>query len=488
MEDLMKKVMCLCLLFLSYSGSAQVKFFKLFGDNGYDEGKGIVQLADSSYMVTGRSSSFLEAPSQAFLLKVDKFGEHVWAKDFGGQESDAGMRVMSWEDSVFFIAGYSNSYSSGDFDAYLIKTDKHGNLISQSTYGGDGWEKIHDALITPDSNLLMVGETTSTVNSNSNFYILRTDKDGNAIWTLNFGSEGEDRLNSVKQLNDTIFYAVGTHFNIDSTLNKGVVIKFHINGTVEWLKEFGEYGEYELNDFYFFVNSIYCIGQRKYPETGDWDNFNLRIFLSGAYENEDSGHSSGDVMYKGLTPYGSNGYVYVASTYKNQFSMFNTQDVAYERNYGSLYWFEEYVQIGSGMDDEHGDIIPTNDLGAAAVGTVQSDEWGGSAVYVIKIGPNDDFPAVSFNSTESLVYLEELLTMNDLKVLPNPATDEFNVLTKRSGITTMNVYDAQGRLCSKGTFEKEMEVNTSNWNNGLYFLQFHFEDGVSKVMKVQVSH
>jgi hypothetical protein len=488
MEDLMKKIVFFCALVLSFSSSAQVKFFKLFGDNGYDEGKGIVQLADSSYMVTGRSSSFLDAPSQAFLLKVDKFGEHVWAKDFGGSESDAGVRVMSWNDSVFFMAGYSNSYSSGDFDAYLIKTDKNGNLISQQTYGDQGWEKINDALLTPDSNLIMVGETTSTSNSNSNFYILRTDKDGNEIWNLNFGSSGEDRLNSVKQLNDTIFYAVGTHFNSDSTLNKGVVIKFHINGTVEWLNEFGQYGEYELNDFYFFVNSIYAVGQRKYPETGDFDNFNLRIFLTGAYESEDSGHSSGDVMYKGLTPYGSNGYVYVASTYKNQFSMFNTQDVAYERNYGSLYWYEEYVQIGSGMDDEHGDIIPTNDLGAAAVGTVQSDEWGGSAVYVIKIGPNDDFPAVNFTGTQSLVYLEELLNTHDLNVIPNPASDQFKILTKKTGNVSLQVYDALGRVCSNFHFEKEMLVNTSEWTNGLYILQFNFENGDTKSMKLHINH
>ena len=67
-------VKLITLLFCFLSGSlafGQISFYKLFTNNGYDFGQGVVQLEDSSYLITGSSSSFLEAPSQAFIMKID---------------------------------------------------------------------------------------------------------------------------------------------------------------------------------------------------------------------------------------------------------------------------------------------------------------------------------------------------------------------------------------------------------------------------------
>ena len=62
----------LCVSLLSYG---QNSFFKLYSGSGYDRGEGIVQLEDSSYVITGSSSSWSES-SQAFLLKIDAEGNY----------------------------------------------------------------------------------------------------------------------------------------------------------------------------------------------------------------------------------------------------------------------------------------------------------------------------------------------------------------------------------------------------------------------------
>jgi hypothetical protein len=196
-----------------FPAAGQIKFFKVFSDNGYDFGQGVVQLDDSSYMVTGASTSFEDSPSQVFLLKADKEGNHVWSKHYGGSETDFGRRVLNWNDSVFFLTGYTNSFGAGAYDFYMVKVDENGEFIDQKTYGYEGWEKLNDALITPDSSLVLVGESTSTSNSNRDFYIVKTDKNGDTLWTRKFGSSGEDFLNAVVQLDATSFYAVGGHFN-----------------------------------------------------------------------------------------------------------------------------------------------------------------------------------------------------------------------------------------------------------------------------------
>ena len=60
----------LLLLLLTNFSFGQISFFNFYSNNGVDKGEGIVQLEDSSYVVTGSSSSFSNS-SQAFLMKID---------------------------------------------------------------------------------------------------------------------------------------------------------------------------------------------------------------------------------------------------------------------------------------------------------------------------------------------------------------------------------------------------------------------------------
>ena len=54
----------------TFNGFGQISFYKLYSGNGYDKGEGVVQLADSSYTITGSSSSW-SGNSDAFLLHLD---------------------------------------------------------------------------------------------------------------------------------------------------------------------------------------------------------------------------------------------------------------------------------------------------------------------------------------------------------------------------------------------------------------------------------
>lgn len=466
----------------SFFTTGQIKFFKLFADNGYDFGQGIVELADSSYMVTGSSSSFLDAPSQAFMLKIDKNGNHLWAKHFGGSEADLGRRILSWEDSVFFITGYSNSFGLGDFDFHLWKINKEGELITEKTYGGTGWEKLNDALITQDSSIIMVGQTSSTPNSNGNFYIVKTNHNGDTLWTRNFGSTGEDVLNSVKQLNDTTFYAVGSKYNADSSLVKAVVMRFYSNGVIDWEEEYGDYGAYELFDFYFLYSNIYAAGGRVHPIDGDKDEYILRMTNTGVAESEGIIHAEGDKVVKGTALYGSAGMAYVAAEFKDQFSAGYSTDVIYNRYYESLYWDNNFVVVPFPLEETHGELIKTLDGGAIATGSIASGDFGGSAIYVIKIGPNDNYPVVNLSNTESLVFLNESVLDNSFSIYPNPALNHFTLTVSEK--VTVRIVDMNGRELSSEIVQQTKDYTTSNWEAGIYFVSVVKENGTKSTKKL----
>ena len=135
------------LLLLANSSYGQINFFKLYSDAGDDYGEGIVQLNDSSYAVTGSSSSFFGSGSEAFLMKIDSAGNYLWSNHYGGPETDVGRRVLYKENVGFYIAGHTNSYGNGGYDFYLVKTDESGNLEWEKSYGKFGLCRLHVVLL-----------------------------------------------------------------------------------------------------------------------------------------------------------------------------------------------------------------------------------------------------------------------------------------------------------------------------------------------------
>lgn len=485
----MKKHLFITLIFclLSLIGFSQIKFFKVFTNNGYDYGQGIAQLADSSYMITGSSSSFEEESSQVFLMKLDSMGVYQWSKNYGGTESDWGRRVLNWKDSIFFITGYSISPVTGFYNNYLIKCDKDGNQILDKYYNHSGWDKVNDALITSDSTIYMVGETTATPNNNKNFYIVKTDHNGDTLWTRNFGSSGEDLLRSIKQFDDTTFYAVGEIYNADSMLVKGAIIKFYDDGTTDWVKEFGLDGEYGLDDFFIRGGNLYSVGSRTHP-LGDLDEYRLTTTMEGIFIEEFSGHTLGNVFYEQVTQYGTNGKVYIAGYRQDEFSTGGSVDVTITRFYDNLVWNNLYVDISFLEEDRNCQIIPTNDGGAIAVGYITVQGYGGSSVYALKIGPNDDFPEVNLNSVESLVEIQQILSNpnHTIGLYPNPSAEKFQILSSLNEPVEMEIFNLFGIQIWDGDVVNGTEIPTYNWSKGIYLVKFVSKGSENKIIRLIV--
>lgn len=487
--QILKTLLLAGIFCFAFDGQAQIKFFNIYTNKGYDFGEGITQLADSSYIITGSSSSFGDAPAQAFLLHVDSLGNRLWSNSYGGAESDWGRRVFAVEGDGIYVAGYTNSFGNGSFDFYFFKTDMSGNLLFEKAYGGNKFERMRGAVMLPDTTFILVGETVSNATEVEDIYMVRLKANGDTIWTKTMGSAGKDIARNITMLNDTTVVVVGDYYVADSLMQKAMVMRMHIDGTVEWLHTVGDNGVHSLNDVTFNNGLIRAVGYNKIT-TGNTEYSYLYRYIAneqgaGAVFNlVDRAVSYSRLEY--LTSYGNQGKFYVAeqALRSNIVVYADGEDCIIHKYTDYLFWDNGTLNTSNKGQDQASQMIPTSDGGAIIVGYNSFYGAGGNNVTLTKIGPNDAYPA-SYTPpvTSNLVFTKELSEDFKLNVYPNPVENVLNIQSALPGNKKVSLMDASGKVLQHLDFDMQGEINFGTYSQGIYFVRIEI-GGKQKVIKV----
>ena len=472
----------------SFQAKGQVSFYKYFSGTGYDTGQGISQLEDSSYIVTGLSGSFGE-DSEAFLLKLTKQGQYQWSNHYGGNEADWGRRVLYNQDLGYYIVGNSNSFSSGDYDALVVKTDLQGNQLWSKTYGTGDWEQINDAVFASDSGIVMVGMTQVLIGGGSDIYMARLNQNGDTLWTKTIGGVGQDVANTIINVEDSMFIVGGEYFNQDSLLSKGFLMKINQNGQVVWMNQIGDNGSFGITDVTLFTNKIYATGWKWDPLLNEHDNYSGRYELNGALYYESVFVNQGDVILDELTFNGNLSKLYIGYRNENFSSSLFGLDVTIGRFNSAFDWDNGPVNINNLEDEKVEQFMATSDGGVIAVGwtsgllAVGNYPVGGSKVYVIKIGPNDEIPITTgIQAINPLVSIVE--EVQDLKnIYPNPTKGS---LTLEGFITPIHytVYSSLGKLVADAvTYDAQLSLDSLQ--SGVYLIKINDEPTIFRLSKIE---
>ncbi|MCX7914472.1 MAG: PQQ-binding-like beta-propeller repeat protein [Thermodesulfovibrionales bacterium] len=197
-------VLLLCLVNLPLTGFAQITWEKTFGGTDWDIGCFITETPDQCYIIGGETKSF-GSGGDIYALKIDKAGNVLWEKYFGEEDYEYGEAIAKTLDENFVIIG--NTYYGEENpieDAYVIKVDASGNLLWKKRFGGKGCEQVFSVKQTSDNGCIMCGGTTS-FSEDFNIYVIRLDKDGEIIWEKAFGSEEEEVGTSILSLTNDSF-------------------------------------------------------------------------------------------------------------------------------------------------------------------------------------------------------------------------------------------------------------------------------------------
>ncbi|MCH8318367.1 MAG: hypothetical protein IIA88_07695, partial [Bacteroidetes bacterium] len=118
------------------STSTVVTFQKTFGGKNDDLGNSVQQTTDGGYIITGVTKSSETELDDVYLIKTDAHGDIIWEKSFGEKGNDAGWSVQQTTDGGYIIAGEMSTSRSGKTYVYLVKTNAKGDILWEKSFGG----------------------------------------------------------------------------------------------------------------------------------------------------------------------------------------------------------------------------------------------------------------------------------------------------------------------------------------------------------------
>lgn len=206
----------------------------------YPVGKGncIKQTNDGGYIITG---SGVNGKSDIYLLKIDLQGDTLWLKLYDNSNHDEGLYVQQTHDGGYIIAGVTEFPAPRELDIRLIKTDAQGDTLWTKKYGGDYIDGPRSLCETKDGGYFVAGEYTEggELGLEIHIWLLRTDSNGDTLWTkkINNGSWG-DHANCIKNTLDGGFIVVGetTYESYDSDI---YLVKLDEKGNYQWFSTIG---------------------------------------------------------------------------------------------------------------------------------------------------------------------------------------------------------------------------------------------------------
>jgi hypothetical protein len=212
---------------------------RTYGGSEFDYGYSVQETNDRGYIITGGTWSFGSGNNDVYLIRSDSLGDTLWTRFYGGPSGDEGFSVLETQDEGYIIAGNTLSYGAGLQDVYLIRTDENGDTLWTRTYGGASWDYGRSVRETQDGGYIIVGWTNSFGASLYDVYLIKTDSLGDTLWTTTLGGSDFDMGSDIQETWDGGYMIVGTSASYGMGARDLYLVKTDLSGNTLWKKTYG---------------------------------------------------------------------------------------------------------------------------------------------------------------------------------------------------------------------------------------------------------
>lgn len=323
------------------NGAGEFQWARQIGGAEWEQGSSITLDGEGNIYITGgfqgivdfnpdtgiSDTLFLNATGTSFdifVLKLNPDGTLIWAKQFGGNNTDFGHAIIADNESSVYVTGrfidvadfnpdIDDTYylnSSGFEDVFICKLDSTGSFNWAMKLGEGDYDSGESIKVDRDNNVYAAGGFSGTVDfdpgtgifnltsssGSLDSYVLKLSKDGNFLWARHFESPLWDYTPAI-ELDDPghVYCAGGFQGTIDVDPGPGVadtcyfysggsyICKLDTSGDFLWAKHFqGECKilSIDLDDY----ANVYTTGD--FNQTVDFDPDDNDTFILSGYDSD----------------------------------------------------------------------------------------------------------------------------------------------------------------------------------------------------------
>jgi len=285
---------------LKCNDSGDTLWTRTYGGLEDDNGWCVKETSDKGYIITGFTNSYNARMNDVLLLKTDADGKEQWRKTFGGPGDDIAWSIVLNEDDGFTIAAQTNSSGHGELDAYLIRTNNNGDTLWTRTYGGPETDRVFSVDLTKDGSILLAGITYSFGAGDRDAYLLKTDRNGNLLWQKTYGGPGYDNAHTVivNQKDEIILTGYGDYWGHAGKMDM-FLKQITLEGESIWTQTYGgEENDRAMTVFQTRDGGYALTGFTQSYGKGDWDAYVVKTGAMGDTSwTRTNGTSAGDYGY-----------------------------------------------------------------------------------------------------------------------------------------------------------------------------------------------
>jgi hypothetical protein len=416
-----------CMYRLNNSGDTL--WTKHYGGSYSDYASQLIQTADGGYVSIGSSEYTAINYSNIYFVKTTNSGAVSWVKQIGGQTEENATSLVQLATGDYMIGGRTKYNSHGLFDLYVLKTNSNGDTLWTKKIGGAQNEEISAMKKTTDGNIIISGYTASYTHGSKDCYLLKINPNGDTLWTKHYGGNLEDASAAVRQTSDGGYIIAGYSMSFGVSNQNMYVIKTNSAGDTLWTKTYGQPGRFSVaGDIVQTSDGGYAIAGtiRNTRVGGGQDAYLVKIDASGM--------------------------------------------VQWEREYETEPSHTTYSSA------EGRSLIQTADGGFAIAGA-----WFNGSVYELLFIKTDG---------NGVVGIKEQQADEAYAVFPNPLTQSASLHFEnlQNETYTLSLFNSEGRLVQNMTniTSGAIEIQRNNLPCGLYFFQLQSEKGMRTTGKLMI--
>lgn len=416
-------------------GKGEVEWAFAYGAE-LSEGIKSVCFANHSYFMVGNSFSSGAGLSDIVLIRTDSLGQQQWSKTYGGQAMEHGYDVISASHGGLLICGYTTSSGAGGKDMYIVKTDINGNVLWSKTYGGAGLDIARSIVETGDGHYLIFGYTESYDVGKGDMYLIKTDTSGNVCWLKTYGGTNAEMGRKIRLAADGNYLLLGLTGSKGAGKSDYNLIKTDTSGNILWDKTYGNSNYQEAFDViptsdngYVMVGHSDIHGSdlnQMYVVKTDGNGVKLwEKYYGSSYNYYDYGRSVIEL---------NDGKLVFCGNTKMRDTRKNDAWIVITDANGTLLWNDIY---GGDASDWAAGMMPAIDGGFVFAGYTMSFGAGSFDAWMVKVSN----PGVFIRD------IQHDITNKYLKAHPNPFSSTINISvyipTHQSG--KLSIIDITGK-------------------------------------------